>query len=172
MASDFRKSDFVYGSRTWTPTERATPTSGCSREGVPPIKIAEIPRPLWHHPLIDWDDDDPPPLPARFEPEVAPRPRYQPRVAIIIALVIGLVAAGSGVGLSRLPWAIPSEIADGHTAASGAQTEDIALSSRIDTAIAVLPREELNASEQRRALIRSIQPELMSPEVDGPASDR
>jgi hypothetical protein len=167
MARDFRKSSCVYRSRTWMPTERSTPASRFSREGVPPIIIAEIPRPLWHHPLADWDDDDPPPLPPRFEPDAAPRRRPRRSATIVVSLVTAFAVAGSVVGLSKLP-----EMADRSAASSGAQGEDTALSSRIDSAMANLPQEDLSASERRQALIRAVRPQLMSSEVDGAASDR
>jgi hypothetical protein len=167
MSSDFRWSDFVYRSEQRL-VEGSTITSGSSRERLPPIKIAEIPRPLWHQPLI-WDDDDPPPLPPRFDNVVAPRTRGEPPFAITIAL-IGALAAGAVVCFSVLTWTAQSKIADGTK--FGAQTEETDLSSRIDTAMANLPREDLSGGEQKRALIRSARPELMSHEVDGAALDR
>jgi hypothetical protein len=158
MASYYRTRGFV---------ERSTPRfAGPHAYRHPPIKVAEIPRPLWQQPLIDWDDDDPPPLPPRFDPEVAPlTPGRRPLFVAIAATTFAAVVIGMAVlYLYGPPWAI-----NGNTGAAATFAGRVmapSLSSRIDTALGDLPREDLNASDEK-ALIRSIRPELMPPGVAG-----
>jgi hypothetical protein len=97
---------------------------------------------------------DPPSLPPRFDEDVAPLTPSRRAVlpAVTFALVGALVVAASAVCLSGLPWTIRNEIADGEgkkTGAISAAPMKAYLSSRIDTAMADLLREDLNASEEK-----------------------
>jgi len=134
-------------------------------ESHPPITVAEIPRPLWQQALIDWDDEDPPPLPRHFDDDVTPPTPSRRRLFIAIAAVLlGALVFGTSLAyLWALPWTVRNEIADAQRkragGASGPQIGEADLGSRIDIAVASL-RENPNASEEKRALIRSVRPEL------------
>ena len=177
MATDFRKLGFVYRSCRSDPllVERSTKTFRGYQESYPPIMVAEIPRPLWQQPLIDWDDDDPPPLPPRFDDDVAPLiSSRRPLFIAITAALIGTVVIGASLAwLSALPGTIQNEIANAQGertgSASAAQTAETDVGSRIDIAIAAL-REDTNAVEEKKALIRSARPKPMLDEPPAPAA--
>lgn len=130
-----------------------------------PIPVAEIPRPLWQQHPIDWDDEDVPPLPQHFDDDVIPLTSSRRRLfGPIAAALVGTLVLGTSLAcLLTLPWTARNEVADAQrkrvSGASGSQTVEADLGSRIDIAMAALI-EDPNASEQRRALIRSLRPDL------------
>lgn len=165
----------------WSAIFRA-PISGCRRsktmpveksirrfrgrpESYAPIPVAEIPRPSWQQPAIDWDDEDVPPLPPRFEDDLMPltRSERRPLVGVAAALIATLVLGTSLAYLLAQPWTVRNERANAQRERVGGapdlQATEADLSRRIDFAVASL-REDPNANGQRSALIRSLRPDL------------
>ncbi|MCA1454178.1 hypothetical protein I6F35_13265 [Bradyrhizobium sp. BRP22] len=146
-------------------------------ESYPPITVAEIPRPLWQQALIDWDDEDPPPLPRHFDDDVTPpTPSRRWLLTTITAMLFGALVLGTSLAwLWALPWTVWNEIADAQRkragGASGSQIGEADLGSRIDIAVASLP-ENPNASEEKRALIRFVRPELRPVSSNEPSPPR
>ncbi|MCA6106752.1 hypothetical protein [Bradyrhizobium cenepequi] len=143
-------------------------------QSYPPIPVAEIPRPLWQQPPIDWDDEDVPPLPPRFDDDaisLAPS-RRRLFIAFAATLVGTLLLGTSFACLLALPWTVRNEIAHAQRERAGSafrpQTAEVDLGRRIDVAVAAL-RENPDASEQRRALLKSMRPEPQPALLDEPA---
>jgi hypothetical protein len=167
-----RKLDFVHRSRNWKLklVERSTRRFRASNESDPSVKVAEIPRPSSHQALIDWEDDEPQPLPPRFREAIRPVEPNRGRLLTAIAGIGALAVAGSLVSSSAPPPDMRREIAsDGKKmgAAAGHPAPEAPLGNRIENAMADLPREDLNASEEKKGFIRSVRPDLMPPDADG-----
>ena len=138
-----------------------------SREFYPAIPIADIPRPLSRQSLIDWDDNEPPPLPPRFDDDLPSlRPGRRPRFsALAVGVVAAVALAGTVFALSSSNLMARRDLADERSHAASSAAAQPELSGRIETAMADLPREDMNTSEQKQALIRSVRPDLVPPET-------
>lgn len=175
MFRDRRGFDFLSRLRNWNaePVENASaPDCRPSPASLPPIPVAEIPRPLADTSLIDWDDNDPPPLPPRFESEIRPPAmNLGPLFGAAATALAAVVLVTWLLNQALRPPAIQRESKPG----SGQQTRssiapaapEADLDRRFDSAVSDLAREHLNASEEKKALIKSVRPELVPPEVYG-----
>jgi hypothetical protein len=118
--------------------------------------------------LIDWDDNEPPPLPPRFDDDLpSPRPERRPRFSALAFGVTPAALAGIVLALSSPDLMVRRDLADKTVHATSFAAAEPELSSRIETAMADLPRGNVNTAEEKKALIKSVRPDLAPPETDG-----